>query len=126
MKIGSAEGTPEEIRDFFQAYDLKVDDYLEKPQPPLAKHWFIIPATITVLILATFFLWPPSTEKSMLFRVVMTFITGGWLTIALQVAFKNAVATVAAAIAIILVTLVTAGLIEPKDAMDAVVKELKP
>lgn len=44
MKVGSVEGTREEIRGFYEDNGLDLSDILEKPKKPLKRRWLIIPA----------------------------------------------------------------------------------
>jgi hypothetical protein len=43
MKIGKMEGSPEEIKNFFQDNGLNIPDFLEKPEAPLKPIWLIAP-----------------------------------------------------------------------------------
>ncbi|WP_125182564.1 hypothetical protein [Thiohalobacter thiocyanaticus] len=49
MKIGKAEGTPEEIKDFFENYGLNPEDYFEKTESPLHWKWIAIPGSIVAV-----------------------------------------------------------------------------
>jgi hypothetical protein len=120
MKVGKFEGTPEEIRNLFIGNDLQLADYLEKPEEPLKTIWFVIPAILfacaeCVLVIES------GLPKSALSLV---FLFGGgsvvWLAIAIQVRYKNPWATTVAAIGGLLMLLVAAGFMAPKDTVDAI------
>ena len=49
MKVGSVEGTPEEVRDLFENHGLDLAAYIEKPDTPLQKVWLIIPSVLLVV-----------------------------------------------------------------------------
>lgn len=53
MKIGkeNIEGTPQEIKDFFDNHNSKISDFIQMPEPPLKVRWIVMPATIMCIIL---------------------------------------------------------------------------
>ena len=123
MKIGKLEGTPQEITDAFENHDLRLEDYLERPEAPLSKVWVIVPALSVSVVLALLVLFAPMGKTTLL----LLFLLGAgcvlWLTVAIQVRFKNGWATAAVAIGGLLMLLVAGGFIEPKDTPQ-VLKEL--
>ncbi len=58
MKMGKMEGSPEEIRDFFQNNSLNIEDYIERPESPLNPIWLIIPAVILFIAFSSLTLSP--------------------------------------------------------------------
>lgn len=124
MKVGGIEGTPQEIRDTFENYGLRLEDYLEKPAEPLSNMWLFIPSIClgTVLILLVLLAPLPRTGLLLLFLLGAGFVL--WLTVSAQVRFKNGWATGVIAIGGLLMLLVAAGLIEPKETTD-ILKEMK-
>jgi tellurite resistance protein TehA-like permease len=120
VKIGNLEGTPEEIRDLFIATDTQLADYLEKPEDPLKPIWLIVPVllfacTAIALVIAS------AVPKSVL---LLLFLLGAcavvWLAIVIQIRFKNPWATSVAAVGGLLMLLVAAGFMTPKDTVDAI------
>lgn len=124
MKVGGIEGTPQEIRDTFENHGLRLEDYLEKPDEPLSKVWLFIPSGgVGVVLLLLVLLAPLSRTGLLLF-----FLLGAgfvvWLTASIQIRFKNGWATGAIAIGGLLMLLVAAGFIEPKETTN-ILREIK-
>lgn len=124
MKIGKAEGTPEEITNLFQNNGLKLADYLEKTEAQLHWKWFLIPCiliAIALLLLVLGAKLPPKIN-------ILFFLVGAsgvcCLSASLQIRFKNFTATIITAIILFLILLIAAGLLAPKETIDAL-KTLK-
>lgn len=111
MKLGPIDGSVEEVSGLLENNGLKLGDYLEKPQLPLKTRYLVAPGTIVGLagiIVATL-----STHMSDVLLGVVYVIgvgTTAWLTVSVQVRFKNAVATFATALGAVLYLLVAAGI----------------
>jgi hypothetical protein len=120
MKVGKLEGTREEIRDLFIDNDIQLADYLEKPEEPLKTIWFVIPAIMLVCAECVLVIESGLPKSALL--LVFLFGAGAvvWLAIAIQVRFKNPLATAVAAIGGLLMLLVAAGFMAPKDTVDAI------
>ncbi len=73
MKLGKMEGTPEEIRDFFQNNGLNIEDYLEKPDTPISRIWFIILANLIVASIVILTLVQPTSKA---IRTFLLFVSG--------------------------------------------------
>ena len=120
MKVGKFEGTPEEIRDLFIANDIQLADYLEKPEEPLKWTWLVVPAIVFACAVCALVYQSGFSRNALL----LLFLSGAgavvWLTIAVQVRFKNPWATGVAAIGGLLMLLVAAGFMAPKDTVDAI------
>jgi len=54
MKLGKAEGTPEEIKNFFENHGLNPADYFEKTENPLHWKWIAIPVSVVAISLLLF------------------------------------------------------------------------
>ena len=124
MKIGRIEGTPQEIRDALEIHSLRLEDYLERPEAPLSKVWIIAPALSVAVVLILLVLLAPMGKTPLLLLFLLGAGSVLWLTVAIQVRFKNGWATTIVAIGGLLMLLVAGGFIEPKDAPQ-VLKELK-
>lgn len=115
MKVGGVEGTPEEIRNTFENHGLHIEDYLVKPEEPLANIWMVVPAVCLVLTVLSQVLFAPLDQKLLL----MCFLAGAgfvlWLVISVQLKFKNPWAAGAVALGGLLILLVAAGFIQPQD-----------
>jgi hypothetical protein len=122
MKFGGAEGTPEEIKNFFANTGANVTDFLQKPEEPLAKHWLIIPALVFALNLALILILSPLAKPLLLSLFVLGAASSVWLAVCLQLKFKNGWATAVASIGCLLVLLVAAGFMAPTDTIDALKK----
>jgi len=124
MKIGSVEGTPEEIRDAFENHGLNLEDYLEKPKPQLSNVWIFLPAGLLVAALISLVLLAPLSNTVLL----LLFLSGAagicWLSASVQIKFQNTWATTFVGIGTLLMLLVAAGLIAPKETIEAI-RDLK-
>ena len=114
MKIGGIEGTPQEIRDTFENHGWRLEDYLERPEAPLSKVWVIVPALSVAVVLILLVLLAPIGKTPLLLLFLLGAGSVLWLTVAIQVRFKNGWATAAVAIGGLLLLLVAGGFIEPK------------
>ena len=120
MKLGKAEGTPEEITNFFENHGLNPEDYFEKSESPLHWKWIAIPGgvvTVATLFLVLLDNIPPKAH-------ILLFLVGAgcacWAATSLQIRFKNGWATTVVAVGALLVLLVAAGFITPKETVDAI------
>lgn len=111
MKYGKAEGTPEEISNFYENSGLKLAEYL-KPERPLKPIWLIAPGFFIVVCLAGLTLCALSTGvRSFVFLLGCG--AGIWLAVALQIRFKNTWAAVFAVVGTLLLMLVAIGVVQP-------------
>ena len=87
MKVGSVEGTPEEVKNFFENHGLDLSSYLEKPDPPLNKIWLILPSITFVVFLSmpTFV----SSDEWKLLLLLSGFAVSVWLAASVQIRFKS-------------------------------------
>lgn len=124
MKIGNTEGTPEEIKDFFQNNSLNIIDYLEKPEQPLKPVWFIVPVSLVIAALLCLTLLAPTQTSLRTLVFLLGCSAGFWLAVNVQIRFKNAWATFFVAVGAVLVMLVAIGIVAPLD-MVKYLKELR-
>jgi len=115
MKIGMVEGSPEEIRDFFQNNGLNIQDYLEKPETPLNRIWFIVPVLLIfgAISLLTLIASVPNPTQAFLFLIGCG--AGIWLAVNVQIRFKNTWAAGFIAVGTILLMLVAIGVMAPSE-----------
>lgn len=118
MKVGQMEGSPEEIRDFFQNNGLNIADYIEKPEIPLKPVWLIVPAVILTLAFSSLSLFAP--QSSAIKNLIFLFGCGSgiWLSVSVQIKFKNTWAAGFVAIGSILIMLVAIGIITPAEMLE--------
>ena len=120
MKLGKMEGSPEEIRDIIEIHGLNLADYLEKPERPLSAVWLIAPVAIVVLSLIFLVVLSPLSPQAL----ILLFLLGGggacWLAASVQIRFKNPWATAVVAIGLLLMVLVAAGFLTPKETVEAI------
>ena len=120
MKVGKAEGTPEEISNFYAINDLNITDYLETSEDPLHAKWILIPSIILFTIVLVLVL-----SNNLGFNLIILLFLSGfafaiWAVISLQLKFKNAIATTVAAIGSSLILLIAAGFLSPIEILEAV------
>lgn len=124
MKLGRVEGTPEEVRDFFVNNGLQISDYLERPEEPLAKIWLVVPAISLVVGLLSLVLFAPTSRTPLLLLFLFSALSLVGLCLCIQLRFKNTVGTTVVAVGGLVAILVAAGILAPKETIDAI-KELK-
>ena len=117
MKEGIVEGSPEEIRDFFQNNGLNIEDYIETPESPLKPIWLIIPTIIFIFAFSALTLLPPQSVSIQNFIFLIGCGAGIWLSVSVQIKFKNTWAAGFVAIGAVLIMLVAIGVITPKEMM---------
>jgi hypothetical protein len=120
MKLGRVEGTPEEIRDIFQNNGLKLEEYLEKPESPMAVRWLVIPAIMCACALLLLILLPSVSITVTILLFVIGAAGAVWLTAGVQIRFKNSVATFVVALGVLLLLLVASGFIAPRETADLI------
>ena len=114
MKFGKQmEGSPEEIRDFFQNNGLNITDYIERPESPLKPIWFIVPVCLILLSLSCLTLLAPLRPSMQTFVFLLGCGAGIWLAVNVQLRFKNTWAAVFVAVGTILIMLVAIGTVTP-------------
>ena len=115
MKLGPAEGTPEEIKDFLENNGMQPDKFFLEPEKPIAARWFLASAVIIFGAIATLMFGEFSDKRAQTFA----FLVGGggalWLAANIQLRFKNAWASGGVLIACILFLLVALGVLLPSD-----------
>lgn len=113
------EGSPQEIRDLIEIQGgLKLADYLQPPEAQLPRRWLVIPASLVATALLLIILAGSLSPKLLLVLLASGFGSATWLTVSVQIRFRNGVATFAVAVGIVLTLLVAAGLIAPSDTID--------
>jgi energy-coupling factor transporter transmembrane protein EcfT len=124
MKIGKMEGSPEEIRDFFQNNGLNIADYLERLEPSLKAVWFIVPVILVIASLSWLTLLTPTHAPIQTFVFLIGCGGGIWLAVDVQIRFKNTWAAVFVAVGTVLIMLVAIGMVTPREMIQHL-KELK-
>ncbi len=123
MKLRGIEGTPQEVRDFFELQGKQLADYLQPgEEPPLHWMWIAIPSALYFLALICL-IFAPVTSKSV--TTLLIAFGGGsliWLATSIQLKFKNGTATIVVAVGGFLLILVCASLMNPADVPDAIRK----
>ena len=120
MKLGDLEGTPEEIKDFFENNGLALNDYFQPPDKPIHPAWLLIPAIIVVISV----LWPNFADRTP--PQTLPFLLGSlgivWLTISLQIRYKQIAVSSIAAFGCIAVLVVSYRLLTPLEAIQQLLK----
>ena len=118
MRIGKLEGTPEEIRDVLENRGLRLEEYLEKPAAPLRTKWLVVPGAVFAIVLILLVLLGPLARTGL----ILLFLVGAgglvWLAVSVQLRFNNTLATLVIAVGGLLMLLVAAGLLEPRETTD--------
>jgi uncharacterized membrane protein len=125
MKMGPFDGSMEEVKDLFENNGLKLEDYLEKPPSHLATKFMIIPAVVLGIALLLLAIFTTKCSHAILTLLYLLGFSGGtWLTVSIQLRYKNTLATFAVAIGSLLMILVASGIFSPKEAVEFI-KEIK-
>jgi hypothetical protein len=120
MKFGPAEGTPEEIKNFFQDNGLKAADYFAAPEAPISAIWFVIPSACVVIALTVLTLFAPVSASVATFIFLVGCVASLWLAVNVQLRFKSAWATGIVAIGCPLLMLVALGLVTPLQMLEEI------
>ncbi len=119
MKLGPLDGSVEEVRNLLENNGLRLEDYLEKPPAQLKTRFLIVPAILLGIALFLLALTSCSCSPIVLTLIyLLGFGAGTWLTISIQLKFRNAVATFVAATGSLLMLLVASGIFSPREAAE--------
>ena len=120
MKLGDLEGTPEEIKDFFENNGLALNDYFQPPDKPIHPAWLFIPTIIVVISV----LWPNFADRTS--PQTLPFLLGClgivWLTISLQIRYKRITVSSIAVFGCMAVLVVSYRLLTPLEAIQQLLK----
>ena len=112
MKLGPAEGTPQEIKDFMASSDFDFLKFVELPPPPLATRWVVSPFVVFVGLVVVLQCIP---TKPVLPMVVAGLCAATWLCAAVHYRWKMPTVTWIVAVGAFFTLLVAAGLLLPTD-----------
>jgi len=115
MKLGPAEGTPEEIKNFLEDHGLQADKLFQEPEKPIAAHWFALSAVVVIVSMAILTLYKFSEPRAETFIFLVGCGGALWLAANIQLRFKNAWAAGGVLICCVLFLLVALGVLLPSD-----------
>ena len=119
MKLGPVDGSTEEVCDLLENNGLRLEDLLQKPPPPLKTRYLIIPALIFMIgLLAVVTFGSASSKAVVTLLYLLAFGGGTWLTVSIQLRFRNGPATFAAAVGALLMLLIAAGIFSLQDSAE--------
>jgi hypothetical protein len=111
----------QDVQDRLENHGLNLEDYLEKPPSPLKTRFLVIPIIVFFLSLFTLALLSTnSPEWQLRFLYILSFGSGTWICVSTQLRFKNVIATFCLAMGLIFTILIAAGLMSPKETVEAV------
>ncbi len=114
MKIGNVEGTPKQIKDFFEDHGLSAKDYFIPPPKRMSREWLLVAVGFYVLAMALLALLPVTEEwQRLLFLLGCAAAT--WVACAVQMRFGNAFATGAVLVMGLLLMMVAYKVITPRE-----------
>jgi uncharacterized membrane protein len=123
MKFGPVEGSPEEIKNFVENNGLNPADYFTVAESPLHVVWFVIPSVCIMLVAVVLALLPAQKPFA-----TPTFLIGCaasiWLSVNVQLRFRNGWATTILVVGCILILLVALGVVTPLQVFEQI-KSLK-
>ncbi len=132
MKIGpkTLEGTPEEIQNFFWISDSNIDEFLEKPTPPIKGIWFSIPIIVIFVSIFLLVFFVTNSTGLQLFLFIVGCGAGLAFAIMIQLKYKNSWASGITLFGCALLMLVALGIMAPSELAqqfkDLVGSESKP
>lgn len=121
MKLGPIDGSTEEVQDLLENNGLRLQNYLQKPAAPLTTRYLVISGAIFLVGLVFVAL---GTFESVPFERVITLVNliafggGVWLTVNIQLRYRNGPATFATAVGASLMLLIAAGIFSLQDAAE--------
>lgn len=118
MKVGSVEGTPQEVRDLFENNGLDLSAYITKPETPLHRIWLIIPASALVICFGVLSLISNIPSNGKVFIFLVGFAASAWLGISIHIKFKTSWGAFAAILAGLLIMLVSLGVLTPAQLLE--------
>jgi hypothetical protein len=120
VKLANLEGTPEEIKNFFQDNGLKAENFFEPAELPIRTRWLVAPGVLTFIALAVLTLLQSATTQQRTFLFVVVCFFGIWWSVVLQLRFKNVWATGIVAVGCLLLALVALGVVTPVQMLEEV------
>lgn len=115
MKLGQAEGTPEEIKNFIENNGLDPTKFFETQQNPTSKKWFIGPLFLLLTSILGLIFIPPEYKKAITIFFVIGTVGLVWICTLIQILFKNVWATCFLGIGTIFILLIAMGIVSPSD-----------
>ena len=116
MKLGPIDGSTEEVCNLLENNGLRVEDLLQKPPAPLKTLYLIIPVAIFMIgLLAVVTFGSASSKAVVTLLYLLAFGGGTWLTVSIQLRFRNGPATFATAVGGLLMLLIAAGIFSLQD-----------
>lgn len=124
MKLGSIEGSPQEIKDLFENNGLKLENYIEKPKNNnIDTLWVLLPSVLLIIGLSTLYFMDPKLTKMIGFTQIVCIGLNIWLIISIQLRYNNVWATGFSIFGLCLMFMVTTKIISPKEAIERINKE---
>lgn len=120
MRLANLEGTPEEIKNFFQDNGLKAENFFEPTESPIQTRWLVIPGILTFVALAVLTLFQGATPQQRTFLFISACFLSIWWAVVLQLRFKNTWATGLVAGGCLLLALVALGVVTPIQMLEEV------
>lgn len=118
MKIGNVEGTPEEVRDFFENNGLNPSDFFEKPESQLNKIWLIVPSVASLICILLLVSFGPAFDKLKIMVFLLGLSTIVWLSVSVHIRFRSGWGSGVIILCGLLILLVALGVMEPAQLTD--------
>ena len=113
------------IKDNVEIHGLNIDHIFQKPPPPITLKFVLIPAVLlcVTLLFVVLKIWSSSDAVvKLIYMVGFGSIT--WLAVSVQLRYKSIPATTIVVVGCIIVLLIAAGLITPRETID-IIKEMR-
>ncbi|CDX62363.1 membrane hypothetical protein [Mesorhizobium plurifarium] len=115
MKLGSLEGTPEEIKNFFEINNSNLDHILTPPRARRTKTWTFPPCIIfAIFAISTQFAFFTRFVPTMVSFIVLLLLAI-WIAAVIHIFFDKPWASYLVFFGLLLVALVTCGFVNPAD-----------
>lgn len=118
MKFGHLEGTPEEIRDFFENNGLDANNYFQPVERPIHTAWLVAPAVVVLLMVIVLWLNFTANPRHQWLAFLLGCLSTVWLGAILQIKYKQPMVTGFAAVGCVVVLVIAFGLLTPLEAIE--------
>lgn len=113
MKVGGIEGTPEEIKDYFENCGLNPLDFFEKPEDKLSKVWVIVPSALFLCCFSVLNFVHDIPDKWNIFIFLLGLCSCVWTAVSVHIRFKSTWGAGTIIFIGLLVMLVALGILQP-------------
>ncbi len=124
MKMGPVDGNVEEVKNILENHGLKLEDYLERPRPPLKCMYLFIPIVLFAISIILIILCTGNNVTATKLLYVFGFGSATWMAVSVQIMYKNNIATLCVSVGALIIILLAAGLMTPRETIE-IIKDIR-